>query len=79
MPALILEAIAQSSPVTDPQGRIERYDLRLLPALPASLHGGELQGLRLRGGFSLDISWRNGVVEAYVVHNPFDRKYRIVH
>lgn len=79
VPALILEAIAQSSPVTDPQGRIERYDLRLLPALPASLHGGELQGLRLRGGFSLDISWRNGVVEAYVVHNPFDRKYRIVH
>ncbi len=78
VPALILESIAQCSPATDAEGRITAYDIRLLPALPESMASGELKGMRLRGGFILDLSWRQGKVLAYNVHNFLDKPYRIV-
>ena len=41
--------------VQDYHGRVT-----LLPALPAELSSGSLRGLRLRGGASLDVEWKNG-------------------
>lgn len=37
--------------------------LRLLPALPPAWRSGNVHGLQARGGASLDISWRDGVLE----------------
>ena len=41
--------------VQDYHGRVT-----LLPALPAELSSGSLRGLKLRGGASLDVEWKNG-------------------
>ncbi|MCI8622494.1 MAG: glycoside hydrolase family 95 protein [Provencibacterium sp.] len=37
--------------------------IELLPALPPSWTEGKLTGIRLRGGFQMDFSWKGGVLE----------------
>lgn len=38
--------------------------IELLPALPNAWQSGEVKGLKARGGFELDIRWKNARVEA---------------
>ena len=37
--------------------------IELLPALPAALPQGEIKGLCARGGFVVDFSWKNGLLQ----------------
>lgn len=54
--AAISEMLLQSHERTD-DGRVL---IRLLPALPPAWQSGEVSGLRARGGYTVDLKWRNG-------------------
>lgn len=78
MPALMLECLVQSSPLTDENEKIAEYEIRLLPALPASMKTGKLTSVHLRGGFTADLEWKDGVLEDWKIENPLEREYHVV-
>lgn len=78
MPALMLECLVQCSALTDEKERICEYEIRLLPALPSIMKSGRLKGMRLRGGFLIDLEWKDGQLVSWNIKNPKNRKYHIV-
>ena len=49
----------------------------LLPALPAAWPNGRVKGLRARGGFTVDISWKNGEVTDYRIASAKPREVKV--
>lgn len=54
--------------------------IELLPALPSTWKTGSVKGLCARGGYTLDISWKDGKLTSVVLHsksgNECEVKYR---
>jgi len=46
-----------------------RFEVELLPALPEAWPTGKVQGLRARGGFTVDQQWEDGKLTEAVIHN----------
>lgn len=49
----------------------------VLPALPDAWKNGSVSGLRARGGFTVDIAWRNHRVSRVTVHSALGGVFRI--
>ena len=71
--AAVAEMLLQSQETTaDGQPVLE-----LLPALPAAWHTGKVSGLRARGGFTVDIQWKDGKVATYRIASAEPREVKV--
>ncbi len=52
-------------------------EIELLPALPKAWPTGKVLGLRARGGYTVDIQWKDGKVTQYRIASPEPRAVRI--
>jgi len=53
------------------------YILHLLPALPSAWPNGKIHGLKARGDFEVDISWKDGQLEAATVRSKQGGTFRL--
>lgn len=52
-------------------------EIALLPALPKAWPNGKVTGLRARGGFTVDIEWKDGKVVAYRIASKDPRSAKV--
>lgn len=52
-------------------------EIELLPALPKAWPAGKVTGLRARGGFTVDIEWKDGKVTSYRIAAPEPRQVKV--
>lgn len=52
-------------------------ELHLLPALPSAWSTGSVQGIRGRGGFTVDLAWAEGKLTGVVIHSSLGKPCKI--
>jgi alpha-L-fucosidase 2 len=52
-------------------------EIHLLPALPKAWPAGRATGLRARGGFTVDIEWKDGKVSSWRITSPEPREVKV--
>ena len=74
MVASVCEMLVQSHETTD-DGKVL---IRLLPALPESWREGSVKGLRARGGYTVDLAWKDGKLTDYTITGGDLNGYEVV-
>ncbi len=57
----------------------EKNTVRILPALPKLWKNGNIEGLRARGGLTVDILWKNNLVQNVRITADMDHKFKLVY
>lgn len=70
----IAEMLLQSH---DTYGQPARFIIDLLPALPTAWLTGSVKGLRARGGFEVDIYWKDGVIQNFTLKGTENSSCRV--
>jgi alpha-L-fucosidase 2 len=52
-------------------------EIRLLPALPSAWPAGRITGIRARGGFEIDLSWKDGALDRVAVRSRLGSPLRL--
>jgi alpha-L-fucosidase 2 len=72
--AAIAEMLLQSHVPLEPSVGSEvpdpRFEIEVLPALPKAWPTGSVRGLRARGGFTVDLEWREGRLHQVTLRGP---------
>jgi alpha-L-fucosidase 2 len=51
--------------------------VQLLPALPDEWNNGRVTGLKARGGFTIDVAWKNKKITEVKIHSSLGNNFRI--
>ena len=68
VPGCIAEMLVQS--------HLDEIDL--LPALPDELHTGKISGLKARGGYTINMEWKNGRLTGAEIHAAKDSPVPVI-
>jgi len=71
--AAIAEMMVQSHLRTSDGG----FEVHLLPSLPIALPNGYVKGLKARGGFEVDITWKNGILSEARIKSALGGKLHV--